>query len=274
MIDIIKVQLFRLKKSVLFWVMLGVSMGLPILSTIIITSLMGVVNSLSESTSGISASLADLNITLSSMSGWAQITSDSAVLSVITSSIVLSKEFSDGTTRNILLAKKSRSELYFAYLIVAIAISLVFLTGNFVTTLIIVAPIFGFNNLSAGQATSACMCSFALGIVAAIFVASCMCMFLFSVRKTWATILFPLLICLLVPGILNTFITLMMAAMALRGQIVSTDSLRYVPFVGISLYDPASIDGVVVGMNILYLAVFTAMFVVIGYFTFKKADLK
>lgn len=280
MLSIIKVELFRLKKSVLFWVMFAITVALPLLAAIIVASLIGMIDSIAGAAGneGVGASAWEIirneGLTISLLSSLPQIGSNMAVLSVITSSVVLSKEFSDGTTRNILLANKTRGELYFSYVITSIIISAAFLVGSFASTMIIVAPIFGFGGLSAGKVISGCLCSFAMGIFAILFMQTCMCMFLFATRKMWAAILFPLLICIFVPSTLATITTLIIATMVLKGQYVSEGSLRFVPFLGQSMYNAADIDGVLVGMNILYMALFTAMFVAIGYFTFKKADLK
>lgn len=280
MTEIIKVELFRIKKSVLFWVMFAITAALPILSAVMVASLIGMIDGIAGAAGnegvGISAweMIRNEGLTVTLLNALPQIGSNMAVLSVITSAIVLSKEFGDGTTRNILLANKTRGELYFGYLITAIIIAVSFLIGSFATTMIVVAPLFGFGELTAGQAASACLCSFALGIVAVLFMETCMCMFLFATRRQWAAILFPLLICMFVPSLLVALATLIMTTAALKGQNVSMDSLRFVPFVGQSMYDASKIDGVTVGMNILYMAVFIAMFVVIGFFTFRKADLK
>ena len=281
MTDIIKVELFRIKKSVLSWVMLAITAALPILSAVMVASLIGVVGGIGgavgEPDVGITAweLIRQQGLTTASFQAWAQISSNVAVLAVITSAVVLSGEFNDGTMRNVVLANKTRTEMYFGYLIVSLIMALSFLAANFATTMIVVAPIFGFGGMDAGQAVSACLTSLAMGILAILFMESCMCMFLFATRKQWITILIPLVICMAVPGVLTFLISLIVATMAVKGQNVSlTEVLRWVPFSGISLYNPANIDGVTVGMNILYMALFTAMFVVIGYFAFRKADLK
>lgn len=280
MTDIIKVELFRIKKSVLFWVMFAITVALPIISAVAVASLIGVVGGIGGAVGDpdVGATAWELirqqGLTIASFQAWAQISSNVAVLAVITSAVVLSGEFNDGTMRNVVLANKTRTEMYFGYLIVSLIMALSFLAANFATTMIVVAPIFGFGGLDAGQAVSACLTSLALGILAILFMESCMCMFLFATRKQWITILIPLVICMAVPGVLAFFVTLIMTTMALKGQPVSMESIRWIPFVGISAYNPANIDGVTVGMNILYMAVFTAMFVLIGYYTFRKADLK
>lgn len=280
MLEIIKVQLFRLKKSVLFWVMFGITVALPILAALVVVSTVGLIDNIAGSIGGEDVGLnmwellREEGLAITSLSSLAQIGSNVAVLSAITAAIVLSKEFADGTTRNVLLANKTRAELYFAYLITSIIVSVTFLVGNFAMILIVQAPIFGFGELTAGGAVTSCLCSLAMGILAVIFMETCMCMFLFAVRKQWAAILFPLLICVFVPSLLTMLITLIMTTMAIKGQPVSVDSFRWVPFVGQAMYDASNIDGVTVGMNVLYMTVFSALFVVIGYFAFKKADLK
>ena len=283
MLDIIKVQLFRLKKSVLFWVIFAIIVALPILATALELSVIGITDTATgpatnPDLSGMDTMFGENNLTISFLNSIAQNSSNVAVLSIIAAAIILSHEFTDGTIRNILLANKTRGELYFGYLITSIIISLTFLVGSFVPVMIIVAPIFGFGDVTAGTAVSACFTSLALGIVAILFVSSCMCMFLFVARKQWAAILFPLLICFAVPVVIGFIVGLISATMIVKGQITSvealTNGIRWIPFVGIEFYNCTDIDGVVVGMNILYLAIFTAIFITIGYFVFKKSDLK
>lgn len=278
MINIIKLELFRIKKSALFWVMLGISIALPILSAVLISALIGLIQAISDSIGDMGITAWDLiskeGLTVTLLGSLPQIASDVAIISIIATSVILCKEFSDGTMRNVLLANKTRAELYFGHLISAATISLFFLAGNFASIMIVVAPIFGFNKLAAGQVVTACLCSLAQGVLVMLFVSSCMCMFMFCVRKQWAAILFPLLICMFVPNLLTTLVTIIATVMAVGGQVISTDALRFVPFVGAAMYDASNIDGAVVGMNILYLAIFTTVFVVAGYYTFKKADLK
>lgn len=271
MIDIIKVELFRLKKSVLFWVMLGLTVAIPILGALASLTVSGVVGSSGAETGNL---LKEMGLLSQYLKGMAELGNWAVIFSLVTTAIVLSTEFVDGTVRNILLANKSRAELYFSYLITSICVAVTYFVAYFAATLLIVAPIFGFDGMTAGQGVSACFTSLALGIVSVIFAETCMCMFMFTMRKQWAAILMPLLICIFVPALVTVFATLIITTSALKGQAVSMDSLRWVPFTNAELYTPSNIDGVVVGMNILYLAIFSVMFVLIGYYVFKKSDLK
>lgn len=273
MIDIIKVELFRLKKSVLFWVMLGLTIAIPLFGAISMLTVSGIAD---KASGQLGELLSQLGLTTQYLQGSAQLSSWPAILALITSAIVLSTEFTDGTVRNVLLANKSRAELYFAYLVISMIVAVTYFAAYFVIILIIIVPIFGFDGMSAGQAVSGCLCSFGLGIVALIFVETCMCMSLFAIRKQWAAILIPLLISIFAPALIAAFASLILAAMALKGQIASVDdlSLRWVPFANTLSYNPATLDAVTIGMSVLYTALFSAAFVVIGYFAFKKSDLK
>lgn len=270
MLDIIKVELYRLKKSVLFWVMFGISAAIPLLNVLLTLAITAAAGSIE----GGLLQMMGLDVTSSLLQQMTQVTSDAMLLALITAGVVLSREFVDGTMRNVVLANKTRAELYFSYLITALFVAVTYMSAFFVTSLLFGATIFGFGSLSAGEAISACLCSFALGLLAAAFVQSCVCMFLFGVRKQWATILFPILICIFAPSLVQSIIQIISMVAAIQGNVVSTEALRWIPFVNMMEYNPANIDGVIVGMNVLYMCVFTAVFVVSGYYTFKKADLK
>lgn len=271
MIDIIKVEFFRLRKSKLFWVMLALTVASPLISaflSIFITSF--VITDASQLLNVLRAN--DFTFTL--IEDMVALLGDSSVWALFATGIVLSKEFVDGTMRNVLLANKSRAELYFGYLITSIIVAVSYLTVYFLVVLAIVAPIFGFGSVTAGTATTACLCSFALGIIATVLVQSCMCMFMFGVRKQWATVVLPLIVCAFAPTVFTTIVQIISAAMLAKGQMFSQEALRWIPFANLDLYNPASIDGAVVGMHILYSAILIAVFVTSGYYTFKRADLK
>lgn len=271
MIDIIKIELFRLKKSRVFWIILGITAACPLLLILL--------NAVALSLGlGVEGDMFDLlrgaGITGVLLQYTTMISSDAALLTVIATAIVLSKEFSDGTMRNVVLANKSRAELYFGYLITAIVVALTYLVSFYAVTLIIVAPIFGFGGASAGKVVSACFSSFGLSIFALVFMVSSVCMFLFSIRKQWATILFPILIWFLVPTIMTQILEIVTQAAEESGQIIPLALQQWIPFVNLQYSDPINIDGAIAGINILYLCIFIAVFNVTGYYTFKKADLK
>lgn len=276
MINILRVEFFRLKKSKLFWIMLGVTAALPIISALATTLLLSLLDFIMGE--GNMGSLVDImrasNTTSSVLSGLGTVGYGATLFPLITAAVVLSKEFADGTMRNAILANKKRSELYFAYLIIALIVGVAYMLAFIVVTLVIIAPIFGFGGLSAGKIASAIFCSLALGICSILFAQSSVCMFLFGVRKQWATILFPLLIVMLVPDIFNTIIIILSTGMGINGQTISNTTISWLPFVNAQLYDAGAINGSYVGRIAMYYLLFAAIFNVIGYFTFDKADLK
>ncbi|MDE7454378.1 MAG: ABC transporter permease [Clostridia bacterium] len=274
MIDIIKVEFFRLKKSKLFWAMLIVSAATPLLIILMSVFLAALVGSMENLPVQITDILHSMGITNSLLASMGSVSSDVALWCIIATAVVLSKEFVDGTMRNVILANKSRTQLYFAYLITSLIVAASYLTAFFAVTLIVAAPIFGFGDVSTGTAATACLCSYALGLIAIIFTETCVCMFVFAVRKQWAAILFPILIWFFAPTVFTVIVNLISTALSFQGNAVALEVIRWIPFVNMGEYDPTNIDGVIVGMNILYMAIFTAVFVVSGYYTFKKADLK
>lgn len=273
MIDIIKVELYRLKKSSLFWVMLGLTAATPILSIFLNSLLYAVVGAVGDTSANLLESLREANLTAALLQNMTNISGDIALWSIIATAVVISKEFVDGTMRNVMLANKSRAELYFGYLLTSFIVSVTYLTAFLAVTLVIVAPIFGFGGAAAGKVVSGILCSFAMGILAMAFTEACVCMFVFAVRKQWAAILFPLLVWY-APAVLTLIIQIVVSAMIEQGVNMSVDFIRYLPFINVQDFNPLSIDGVIVGMNILYLVAFTAAFTCIGFFSFKKADLK
>lgn len=271
MISVFKTEMFRLKKSKLFWIMLGVCAILPCLSALFLAAL-GVGDA--ESLDGVLIILGSELSAISSLSSFATLMSDSSLFALICSAIVLCREFTNGTMRNVILANKSRTQLFFAYFLTALIIGTAYFATEFVFTLALMGKILGFSNLTAAQATSSVFVCFALGLGSVLFVQSCVCMFLFCTRKQAATIAFPLLICILAPSIMELIVSAVMISKAADGVLVSNVALRFVPFYNTMIFNASKIDGVHVGMIALYDALFTTVFTVAGYFTFRKADLK
>lgn len=279
MINILNTELFRLKKSKLFWALLICCAALPILSLLLTLGLTGLIESILESIDGtenmdILQLLKEMDLTNLALQEFSSLLNNPSLLALICTGVVLSKEFTDGTVRNVILANKSRKQLYFAYWIISMIVGVTYLLASFAVILILYAPIYGFGQSTAGEAASAVFCSLALGLLTVAFAESCVCMFLFTVRKQWATVLLPLLVCAIAPSIINTVVTIIIAVMGLNGQTVSQVALSWIPLVNAQLYNPAQIDGGLVGKIAMYYALITGGFIALGYFGFEKADLK
>lgn len=100
MTEIIKVELFRLKKSALFWIMLGVCAAMPLIN-LLITSIMytvlGILNDIPVDVFGLLCQQATAGL-LQQMSN---VPNDMVLLTIISTAVILSKEFVDGTMRNV-----------------------------------------------------------------------------------------------------------------------------------------------------------------------------
>jgi len=271
MINVLKTELFRLRKSKLFWIMLGVCAGLPIISALFLLAL-GVNNV--EGLGDLMESVGSELSVISSLSSFASLMSDSSLFALICSSIVLCREFTNGTVRNVLLANKTRTQTFFAYYVTAMIIGVSYFVTEFVFTLTLTGAVLGFGSLTTAQATSSVFVCFALGLGSVLFVQSCVCMFLFCTRKQAATVAFPLLICILAPSIVELIVTGVMISKAVDGVMMSNAALRFVPFYNTMIFNASKIDGVHVAMIALYDVLFAASFTAAGYFTFRKADLK
>ncbi len=160
MINVLRLEFFRLKKSKLFWILLGVTALLPVISALATTLILSIIDAITSSGSEMSGALEQFRsaVTTSIMSGLGMIGYGATLLPLITASVVLSKEFADGTMRNAILANKKRSELYFAYVTVAFTVGAAYMSAFMMTSLIIIAPIYGFGDLTAGQIVSAIFC--------------------------------------------------------------------------------------------------------------------
>ena len=277
MINILQTELFRLKKSSLFWALLGVCAGLPLISlmlqliVVIFTAMafgggeIGDLWALMHQT-GATATM------LTSLSGWS---SDPALFSVICSSIVLSKEFSGGTVRNMLLANKSRKQLFFSFALVALIIGVSYFAIAFVAILLMQGTMFGFGEMSATEAVTACFSSLALGLLSIVAVQSCVCMFLFATRKTGATVACSIVVCLFAPSIIYTLVEVAEAIrMLMDVPSMSEAALGWIPLYNMYLYDASSVNGALVGKIVLYQAMIIAFFGGMGWLGIRKRDLK
>lgn len=277
MISILSAEIYRLKKSKLFWILLGLCVVLPILRLLLMIALAGIIEAAFGSDPDMSQVMElfrSLNMTNAALTDFASLLNNITLFAIICTSVVLSKEFTDGTMRNVILANKSRKQMFFAYLLTAMIIGVAYLLANFATIMIVYAPFYGFGDSTAGQAVSSCFCSLALGLLTVAFAESCVVMFLFCVQKQWATILFPLLICIFAPSLMNTIVNIITVILALQQEYINELAMSWIPLANASLYNAGDIDGRLIGKIALYYSIFTAVFIVSGYFTFEKKDLK
>lgn len=272
MISILKVELFRLKKSTAFWVCFGLCIGLPLLSLLFLLAIDMLTKSLGD-TGLIADLLREAGGTLSMTQDFVAYSADNNVLALIASAVVLATEFSHGTVRNMIVANKKRSEIFLAYYVVALMIGAIYLFAQLAALLLFFGPVFGFGNLGAGQAITTLLCQFAMGLTAMLCVQTMICMFLFATRKTSLTILLPMLVVMLVPDIISGIVSIVLVALS-QNVTVSQTALQCIPFYNWQTLDILHPAGLNVSMVCLYNLLFTGLFFLCGISTFRKTDLK
>lgn len=276
MINILQTEFFRLKKSKLFWILLGVCAGLPLLTTLLYAAMIGFAGIAGGD--GVEISVWELirstNMTTVSLSAIASLMGDTGLVAVICTSIFLGKDFSSGAFRNMLLANKSRLELYLSHLVMAVTIGASYMGVSFVSTLVFSGAIFGFGTLSAIKFITGCLTALAMGLVSVILVQTMMCMFLFGTRKLAVALACPIAICMFAPALLLAVVQMLDFAYLLSGEVASSVDLSWVPLYNTSLLDISDIDGALIGKILMYNIPLSVLFGFMGWVTFRKADLK
>ena len=272
MINILKAELFRLKKSKTYWVIFIINAALEILGCVLILGIEAFLKSLGE---GSLLEMLGLTVSATAMlSEFAAFSSDTSVLAIVCSAIFLSREFTQGTMRNAVLANKSRNELFFAYFIIAMLIGVSYFVTAFVLMLALYGAMLGFGAESAASAATNVFTYFALGLLSVLVVETCVCLFLFSTRKQSLTIVLPLLICLLAPSLISSLIELILSGVMMSGNNISETALQCIPFYNFNTLNPSNPSGLNVGMIALYDVILAGAFFAAAFFPFQKADLK
>lgn len=272
MINIIKTELFRIKKSVLFWVLLALSFASSVLSFALSTSILTVSEiSFYESMQLLKAE----GETYLALSELCQYLSDSGLFTLICVAVFLSKEFTTGTIRNVVLSNKSRTQTFFAFLITALFISLCYVTAYLVGTLLSFGIFVGFD-ASVSTAVTAVLSSYLLGICACSFVACCVVMFLFVTGKQSSAIIYPLLLLILVPAIVEVIVLFSQIGSIFDGvlEYQANSVYSWVPFYNKGLFDASNFEMSLVGKIVMYDVVFSVICALIGWLKFRQADLK
>lgn len=274
MTNIFSVEFYRLKKSKLFWALFGVTAGMPLVNVLITSGLMALLSLLSTETQiDFAELLRSLNLGFGMLSEYGGVMHFSSLMAVIFTSVFLSRQFAYGTFRNTLIAGKSRGELYLSHMVIAVTVGTVFLGVSMTSTLIFGGSIFGFNGMSAGKVVTGIVTAFAMGMISMLFVQLMMLMFLFGTRKLAVALACTIVICMVAPSAITTFVELLSLLQMITNGNANLD-FSWVPIYNASMLDVSQIDGALVGKILLYLVPLTALFGSLGWVTFRKADLK
>ena len=277
MLNVLNTQLYRLKKSKLFWALLIVCAVLPLLGSLFITATIEIMgNIFSEDNAVIFDTLKSEGgeRMLSVLGSLINLGSDAALFSVICSSIFLSGEFSGGAIRNMVLANKSRTQIFLSFLSVALIIGFSYFGTSYLSTLLFYGIAMGFDGVTASQALTGCFTTLFLGLLSIALVQACVCIFLFCTRKTGPTVAFPLVLLIIAPSIISGVVELVAGLKTLAGHEVSLSSLSWIPIYNVGLFDASAIDGALVGKIALYNIPIAALLAFFGWFAINKVDLK
>lgn len=281
MLNVVKSLLFRLKKSTMFWIMLGVCAALPLLMLLLTEFVLEIANIFTPVTAeeiGLGA------LVYETLSALAEPSHIGNFLAMFCISIFLCKEFSDGTVRNTLLSNKSRAELYWAYALTAGIIGGSFLVAYFVSALLALGIPFGFGTATFAQGLTSCLTSLMLGILSLVFVISCVLMFMFATGKQASAIILPMLVMALLPSIISSAVELvsgLIYTLQMLGQNGSVDvpfdfvmDESWIPLHNATLFDASNLDGALIGKIAMYYLLFSALFIFLGRLAAVKRDLK
>ena len=274
MTEIIKTLLFRLKKTTYFWILLAIALLLPVFGALLIYLSLKMGEALNEPIEQLmNQMLAQYGGLSGLMSGFTSISSNPMILSIIFASVFLSAEFKSGTVRNAIIAGKSRSQLYLSYYLVALIGGFGIFVVYFLSAFVSMGLVFRFENATGNTVTELLYC-FLLGLLAIVFVQTLVCAFLFNTRSRVLTIVIPLIICILGPGIIATIVETVSVKDIIANGYIDVYSLQYVPFYNTTLLAATKFSTANVLMIIAYYVVFSSAIFCASYFPFHKGDLK
>ncbi len=259
MIKILRMEFFRLKKFKTFFVLLGVVVLLKLLSFLIVLGSSWILTGETSLWSG--TGLLYIK-TISSLG------STTDLLALICTAVFLSREFSDGPIRNAILSNKSRTTIYFSYGVVALFIGVVFCLTEYIVQVALFSTL-GFA-VSLNVVLRECFETFIVSLFLTIFSQSSVVLFLFCTRKTATTIILPVLVAQIAP--VNIASILLSLAEA---DIIKENAIDWLPFLNVTMFENLTEPSATLVLQILmYLVPLSALFVYLGWNSFRKADLK
>ena len=259
MIKILKAEFFRLKNFKTYFILLGIVAFLPLLSFLMTKGSLILVSSEFVNWDGCAMMFISTTATFGS-------TTD--LIALICTAVFLCREFGDGPIRNAILSNKSRTTIYFSYFIVALFIGVSYCLAEYVMQVLCFST-FGFGELSFNKVFVGCVETFTLSFFLTIFSQCTVVMFLFCTRKMATTIIFPILVAQLAPAYISSFFGLLANIGAIKGN-----AQRWLPFFNLQLFDASNPNAILVLQVLLYIVPVSALFVYLGWNSFRKADLK
>lgn len=263
MISIIDSLLYKLFRSKMLYVLLIIACLLPILTGLMIQLGITLIGDLS----GIGGiSIDAITNPLLILGSRVTCSSDYNFLIIIGVALLIGKEFSEGTIRNTIVSGKSRTQIFFAYVVVSIVLVLTVITPSYLVDIGTNAVLFDMQqhpNLLQGM-----LVTYGLVILVNILVAIVTLMFATLFKKTSSSIINSILLFVLIGGILE------FVASMLTMQGLNITTISWIPLVQYLTYNASHLDGNIIGRIILITTGLIVIFGGLGLWRLNKTDIK
>ncbi len=222
MINIINSQLYKIFRSKMFYILLGIGVALPIVSTL---SLLFVDISIEGQSLGYDV--------LSTLRTICSTDSNGNLLAVVGVAIIFGKLYSEGTIRNVIMAGYSRTAIFGASVISANIMALTISLSVFAVTGIADGLAYGVGSgVTAGVAFANISASLIVYILSTLTCVAITLLFVHLTQKVSGSIVFPLLIIVLLVGmVLGVLFVLTMLG------VTSMNNFEWIPLIQYYVYN-------------------------------------
>ena len=264
MTNMLNALFFRLRKMKLLWILLAVLVALSIADT-------GLYQVILDMAGG---DMGDLSMILGgdtfvlSMSAVAKGDSYSAILTVIFVALFIGADFSDGTLRNAVLANKGRWQIFAAYTIVSLVVSLGFVAVQTIVYVIYLAFAGVWATYAPSVVLTGLFSGFGIGVVTCWAVAMMTLLTLVLFKKKSLAIILPLVVVIVLSAVLEVYYLLSLIAGS------NAEVCEWIPFIQQMLFDASLHDGALLGKILLTNSLLSIVLGAVGGLVFAKAELK
>lgn len=264
MLSIIDGLLYKLFRSKMLYVLLIIACLLPILSGLMLRlgfDFLLTANGYGET--HINSQWSPLIL----ISGRVTCSGDYNFLIIIGVALLIGKEFTEGTIRNTIVAGKSRTQIYFAYVVASIVLVLTITTPSYLIDVATNAVVFDFKQhpgLPQGF-----LITFGLTILVNIMVAIVTLLFAMLFKKTSSSIIFSILLFVFVGGIMSFLTVLLTMQNSSYTHIIS-----WIPLVQYLTYTALQLDAEIIGRIVLITSGLIVVSGGLGLWRLNKTDIK
>lgn len=265
MINILSSALYRIIKSKYMYVCLILALILPVLSN----ALVYVIIDIAES-AGAGSVVTYFADPVQNIAIMCRIDNDNALFVLIAVALFVASEFADGNLRNTIIANKSRTQIYLAYLVVAFLMVFAVVFVSTLSTFISSLAFFGNpEGFSAGYMVGALFAYLGVQLITMSFVgAGTMFLCMLFKKRTGGIIMSIVIFVLVLPLVIELVKNALMFSTT-----VSLEALSWIPLLNLTLIS-STIDGALIAKCVLELIVLLGALLTGMAFYFKRTDIK